>query len=67
MNTVCVLSDHQPANHQEFELSVTEETTVNTGKSKEHCAQGIKSEFKDARTQRMSPDSNTVMFERETE
>ena len=54
MNTVCVLSDHQPANHQEFELSVTEETTVNTGKSKEHCAQGIKSEFKDARTQRIS-------------
>ena len=67
MNTVCVLSDHQPANHQEFELSVTEETTVNTGKSKEHCAQGIKSEFKDARTQRISPDSNTVMFERQNE
>ena len=67
MNTVCVLSDHQPANHQEFELSVTEETTVNTGKSKEHCAQGIKSEFKDARTQRIIPDSNTVMFERQNE
>ena len=67
MNTVCVLSDHQPANHQEFELSVTEETTVNTGRSKEHCAQGIKSEFKDARTQRISPDSNTVMFERQNE
>ena len=67
MNTVCVLSDHQPANHQEFELSVTEETTVNTGKSKEHCAQGIKSEFKDPRTQRISPDSNTVMFERQNE
>ena len=67
INTVCVLSDHQPANHQEFELSVTEETTVNTGKSKEHCAQGIKSEFKDVRTQRISPDSNTVMFERQNE
>ena len=64
---MCVLSDHQPANHQEFELSVTEETTVNTGKSKEHCAQGIISEFKDARTQRISPDSNTVMFERQNE
>ena len=64
---MCVLSDHQPANHQEFELSVTEETTVNTGKSKEHCAQGIKSEFKDARTQRISPDSNTVMFDRQNE
>ena len=64
---MCVLSDHQPANHQEFELSVTEETTVNTGKSKEHCAQDIISEFKDARTQRISPDSNTVKFERQNE
>ena len=64
---MCVLSDHQPANHQEFELSVTEETTVNTRKSKEHCAQGIKSEFEDARAQRISPDSNTVMFERQNE
>ena len=66
-NTVCALSDHQPANHQEFELSVTEESTVNTGKSKEHCAQSIKSEFKDARTQRISQDSNTVKFERQNE
>ena len=64
---MCALSDHQPANHQEFELSVTEDTTVNTGKSKEHCAQGIKSEFKDARTQRINPDLNTVMFERQKE
>ena len=64
---MCVLSDHQPANHQEFELSVTEETKVNTGKSKEHCAQGIKSEFEDARTQRIIPDSDTVMFERQNE
>ena len=63
MNTVCVLSDHQPANHQEFELSVTEETTVNTGKSKEHCAQGIKSEFNDARTQRMNMARNISEFE----
>ena len=66
-NTVCVLSDHQPANHQEFELSVTKETTVNTGKSKEHCAHDNISEFKDARTQRISPDSNTVKFERQNE
>ena len=64
---MCVLSDHQPANHQEFELSITEETAVNTGKSKEHCAQGIKSEFKDASKQRISPDSNTAMFERQNE
>ena len=68
-NTVCVLSDHQPANHQEFELSVigeiTEETTVNTGNSKEHCAQGIISEFEDARTQKISSESNTVVIEAE--
>ena len=64
---MCVLSDHPPANHQEFELSVTEETTVNTGKSKEHCVQGINSEFEDARTQRISPESDTVMFERQNE
>ena len=70
-NTVCVLSDHQPANHQEFELSVigeiTEETTVNTGNSKEHCAQGIISEFEDARTQRISSESDTVRFEGQNE
>ena len=64
---MCVLSDHQPANHQEFELSVTKETAVNTEKSKEHCAHDIISEFKDARTQRISPDSNTVKFERQNE
>ena len=68
---MCVLSDHQPANHKEFELSVigeiTEETTVNTGKSKEHCAQGIISEFEDARTQRICSESDTVMFEGQNE
>ena len=64
---MCVLSDHQPANHHEFELSVTKETTVNTGKSKEHCAQGITLEFEDARTQRINPDPNTVMFGRQNE
>ena len=64
---MCVLSDHQPANHQEFELSVTRESTVNTWKSKEHCAQGITSEFEDARTQRISQNSNTVMFDRQNE
>ena len=70
-NTVCVLSDHQPANHKEFELSVigeiTEETTVKTGKSKEHCAQGINSKFEDARTQIISSESDTVMFEGQNE
>ena len=64
---MCVLSDHQPANHQEFELSVNEESKVNTGNSKEHCAQGIIPEFKDARTQRVNQNSNKVMFERQNE
>ena len=64
---MCVLSDHQPVNHQEFELSVTRESTVNTGKSKEHCAQDIISEFEDVRTQRNSQNSKTVMFERQNE
>ena len=54
---MCVLSDHQLANHQEFELSVIGEN------SKEHCAQDIISEFEDARTQRISSESDTVMFE----
>ena len=68
---MCVLSDHQPANHKEFELSVigeiTEETIVNTGKSNEHCAQDIISEFEDARTQRISSESDTVMFKGQNE
>ena len=64
---MCVLSDHQPANHQEFELSVTGGVTVNTGNSKEHCAQDIISEFEDARTQRISSESDTVMFEGQNE
>ena len=70
-NTVCVLSDHQPANHQEFELSsigeITEEATVNTENSKEHCAQDIISELEDTRTQRISSESDTVRFEGQNE
>ena len=68
---MCVLSDHQPANHQEFELSVIGETTgrtaVNTENSKEHCAQDITSEFEDARTQRTSKESDTVRFDSQKE
>ena len=64
---MCVLTDHQPANHQEFELSVTRESTVNTERSQDHCAQGITSEFVDARIQRDSQNSNTVMFDKENE
>ena len=40
---------------------------MSTGKSKKHCAQGIISEFKDARTQRVNQNSNTAMFERQNE
>ena len=68
---MCVLSDHQPANHKEFELSViseiTEKATVNTENSKEHCAQVNISEFEDARTQRNSSESDIVRFERQRE
>ena len=40
---------------------------MNTGNSKEHCAQDIISEFEDARTQRISSESDTVMFEGQNE
>ena len=70
-NTVCVLSDHQPVNHKECEVSVigeiTEEATENTKSSKEHCAQVNISEFEDARTQRNSSESDTVRFEGQNE
>ena len=68
---MCVLSDHQPANHQEFELSVIGEITkgiaVNTGNSKGYCAQDIISEPEDARTHRISSESDTVMSEGKNE
>ena len=61
------LTDHQPANHQEFELSAIRDSTVNTERSKDHCAQGTTSEFVDARTQRDSQNSNIVKFDIENE
>ena len=61
------LTDHQPGNHQEFELSAIRDSTVNTERSKDHCAQGTTSEFVDVRTQRDSQNSNTVMFDIENE
>ena len=70
-NTVCVLSDHQPANHQEFELSVIGEISdgiaVKTGNSKGYCAQDIMSVPEDARTHRISSESDTVMSEEKNE
>ena len=66
-NTVCVLSDHQPANHQEIERlnvgGITEGITVNTVNRKEHCAQAIISELEDRRAQSNSTESDTEMFE----
>ena len=40
---------------------------MSTGNSKEHCAQDIISEFEDARTQRISSESDTAMFEGQNE
>ena len=66
-NTVCVLSDHQPVNHQEIERldigEITEGITVNTVNRKEHCAQTIISELEDQRAQINSTESNTAVFE----
>ena len=68
---MCVLFDHQPANHQEIELSVigeiTEGIAVNTRNTNGYCAQNIISELEDARTQRISSESDTVMFEGKNE
>ena len=64
---MCVLSDHQPANHQEIELSVigeiTEGIAVNTRNTNGYCAQDIITEPEDARTHRISSESDTVIFE----
>ena len=62
-----VLTDHQPVNRQEIERldigEITEAATVNTVKTKEHCAQTIISELEDQRAQITSPESNTVVVE----
>ena len=64
---MCVLSDHQPANHQEIErLNVGEITagiTVNTVNRKEHCTQAIIPEIEDRRAQLNSTESDTEMFD----
>ena len=64
---MCVLSDHQPVNHQEIERSVigeiTEGITANTVNRKGYCAQAIISELEDRRAQLTKTKSNTVMFE----
>ena len=66
---MCVLSDHQPAIHQEIERlnvgEITEGITVKTVNRKEHCMQEIISELEDVRTQITSRKSNTMVNEAE--
>ena len=64
---MCVLSDHQPANHQEIERlnvgEITERITATTVNRKEHCAQAIISEVEDRHAQPNSTESDTEMFD----
>ena len=66
-NTVCVLADHQPVNHQESERldisEITEAVIVNTIKPKGQCAQNIISKVEDQRAQINIPKSNTEVIE----
>ena len=59
---MCVLADHQPANHQDLELSVAKEISTDAKMPEEHSAQPISTEFVGARRQRTSENSNKVMF-----
>ena len=59
---MCVLADHQPANHQDLELSVTKEISTDAKMPEEHSAQPISTEFVGVRRQRTSENSNKVMF-----
>ena len=61
-NTVCVLADHQPANHQELELSVTKELAADAKMLAEHGAQPTFTDFVGARRHGTSESSNKVMF-----
>ena len=66
-DTVCVLTDHQPVNHQETEGSdiseITEAVIVNAIKMKEQCAQDIISVTKDQRARMNISKSNTEVIE----
>ena len=66
-DTVCVLTDHQPVNHQESERSdiseITEAVIVNAIKPKEQCAQNIISVIEDQRAQMNISKSNTEVIE----
>ena len=64
---MCVLTDHQPVNHQETECSeiseITEAVIVNAIKTKEHCAQDIISVTEDQRARMNISKSNTEVIE----
>ena len=66
-DTVCVLTDHQPVNHQETELSdiseITEAVIVNAIRPKEERAQNIISVTEDQRAQMNIAKSNTEVIE----
>ena len=64
---MCVLADHQPANHQELELSVTKELSTDAKMPAEHGAQPTFTDFVGARRHGTSEISNKVMFARNSE
>ena len=64
---MCVLADHQPANHQELELSVTKELSTDAKMPAEHGAQPTFTDFVCARRHGTSEISNKVMFARNSE
>ena len=64
---MCVLADHQPANHQELELSVTKELSTDAKMPAEHGAQPTFTDFVGARRHGTSEISNKVMFVRNSE
>ena len=64
---MCVLADHQPANHQELELSVTKELSTDAKMPAEHGAQPTSTDFVGARRHGTSEISNKVMFVRNSE
>ena len=59
---MCALAVHQPANHQEMELTVTKELSTDAQMSTEHGAQPISKEILGARRQGTSEVSNKAMF-----
>ena len=65
-DTVCVLTDHQPVDHQESELSdisgITEAVRVNAIKPKEQCVHNVMVGTEDQRAQINISKSNTEVI-----